>query len=151
MKYLTNEVANSSRAEWDRACMRLCRAFRRIEKYFSSEFSKCFLEGDFHDSSIIEILFCCAQSNTADLHLKMQDGYENEICHYLTLKNVTNVKLNTDLCSDWLYAEILPVTNEKYVEGKRFSLEVTFPNDKSLYLHFGRIEYYRKKNNSPSP
>ena len=150
MKYLTQEAYDSG--NWQKACDRLDKAFKKIKKYFPEAFLEEFLEGDFHDCTIVSMKFNREDNDSTNLNIKMIDGYENGVYHYLTIKKITNIKMNMNIgCSVWLYAEILPIKKEKYIDGKRFSLEIAFPyivspDDKSLYVEFGSIAYEKKSN-----
>ena len=151
MKYFKPEL---SRAAWDNACKNYYKAYKKIEKHFPHEFSETFLNGDFHDACIMRMDFHNTKNDEIDLDMHLHNFWNGDADHYIKLKNITNVKMNITLFpewfSEWISTEILPIKNQKYVKGRRFSLEVTFSSDnysdnRYLYIEFGSIEYSQEK------
>ena len=142
MKYLNPQLPKE---KWEKACITYDKVFNRIKKHFPNEFSEKFLKWDFHDACVMRMDFHIAENDEIDLDMHLHNFWNGDVDHYIKFKNITNVKMNVELFPEWLYAEIFPIKNQKDVKGKRFSLEILFPDYENLYVEFGSIEYSQKK------
>ena len=138
MKYLNPKL---SRVDWDKACKSYYKAYKKIEKHFPHEFSETFLNGDFHDSTIIEMKLVFKADKKSDLDLILHEDTWKDAKYYLKFKNIANIKMDFFYVCTWDYAEILPGKMIKHDKARRFSLEVIASENQFLYVEFESLEY----------
>ena len=142
MKYLRDELYGvfgdeKKTKEWWIQRKRLDKEFKRIQKKFPQSFVEEILEGNgFHDSHVLQFLVD-AQAEKSNLRMTLEDGFEPEARHIIFLQNIEQLTINDFLLGEWLYCEVLPQ------KRGRFSLEVMFSNNGSLYIEFEKLDYIK--------
>lgn len=118
-----------------------CQNKHRLPKAFIIEYEKKL----FHDSVIEHFQITRKLLNRGsvyDIEIHLSEHAEPNIKHVLIFKDVDHIM--TDLIfrfnghADWLYAEILPVSENQ------MSLEILLFSDSSIYFKFSKLKYRKE-------